>query len=632
MSRLGAMAPIVAAIALMPGASRGDEEHPVLHKHVVIDTAAGLPPGMNVIPGGEGPADLPRGIVAAGEVLPAPSLQRPPGPAAAPGRNAGERLDGDTRAEGTLHYEEIFNPATAPYKRLSAFDEVGAGPDYELRVASSEMVPVPVLGARDTPGRERFWGSVSLVLEPGERAELPSVAAGMRVLSYKTEPPVELEFLRDGADNYAVAAPALGERTAVRLVYLVDAPSFYFRGVAADGATLADVPDSLRPEVTPRLKDAVRERVAPRLGVSMAPTAGVGDTVAALVEYFRGFTATEGTDAAPAAAARGGADLYLELTLAKHGVCRHRAYAFVVTAHALGLPARYVANEAHAFVEVYLPAPAGAGAGADGDAEGGAAPAAGTGRATEWGWRRVDLGGAAAGLDVDGARASAVHDPGPDPFPQPDAYGRAYSRLAGLAPTDPAARAGFGGVRGLRDAGAAGAGAGAGAGAAAGAGAGAGAGADGGASASARGAMSIPTGSEWDPDVPPADVLGPGIPSGGDESSGGEPGAPGGPPGPRDDRLKTHLVITAADRAVLRGDVMHVRGVLVDVDGHPLRGVSVGLYLVRGGFGVTVGSADTTDDGTFSTDVVVPAAMEVGTYELRARFGGDRLFAPAVAE
>jgi transglutaminase-like putative cysteine protease len=41
----------------------------------------------------------------------------------------------------------------------------------------------------------------------------------------------------------------------------------------------------------------------------------------------------------------------LDLARGKRGVCRHRAYAFVIVAQALGIPARFVQNEAHAWVE-----------------------------------------------------------------------------------------------------------------------------------------------------------------------------------------------------------------------------------------------------------------------------------------
>ena len=64
-----------------------------------------------------------------------------------------------------------------------------------------------------------------------------------------------------------------------------------------------------------------------------------------LVSYFRAFAPSEDPPT-------GHDDVYLDLALSQKGVCRHRAFAFLVTALGLGLPARMVTNEAHAWVEV----------------------------------------------------------------------------------------------------------------------------------------------------------------------------------------------------------------------------------------------------------------------------------------
>jgi hypothetical protein len=72
-------------------------------------------------------------------------------------------------------------------------------------------------------------------------------------------------------------------------------------------------------------------------------------------------------------------------------VCRHRAYAFVVTALGMGIASRMVVNEAHAWVEVF-----------DGSA-----------------WRRIDLGGAASHIEQDPTDLRAPHPSPVDPFPWP---------------------------------------------------------------------------------------------------------------------------------------------------------------------------------------------------------------------
>jgi hypothetical protein len=107
------------------------------------------------------------------------------------------------------------------------------------------------------------------------------------------------------------------------------------------------------------------------------------EAVAKLVSYFRSFVDSEEPP-------RGGRDIYTDLVLSKKGVCRHRAFAFLVTAQHLGIPTRMVVNEAHAWVEVH-----------DGSL-----------------WRRIDLGG--AGRTLGGQVQSTVaHDPPPDPFSWP---------------------------------------------------------------------------------------------------------------------------------------------------------------------------------------------------------------------
>jgi hypothetical protein len=77
--------------------------------------------------------------------------------------------------------------------------------------------------------------------------------------------------------------------------------------------------------------------------------------------------------------------------MSKKGVCRHRAYAFMVTATALGLRSRVVMNEAHAWVEVW-----------DGVL-----------------WKRIDLGGAGTVLDESPHPEEPRYAPPPDPFDWP---------------------------------------------------------------------------------------------------------------------------------------------------------------------------------------------------------------------
>ena len=74
-----------------------------------------------------------------------------------------------------------------------------------------------------------------------------------------------------------------------------------------------------------------------------------------------------------------------------------------MTAHALGIPAHFVQNEAHSWVEVELP---------------------------RLGFMRIDLGGAAHGLTAHNAADKPQYQPAqPDPLPRPSAYEASYSLL-----------------------------------------------------------------------------------------------------------------------------------------------------------------------------------------------------------
>src|SRR5690606_39128426 len=83
--------------------------------------------------------------------------------------------------------------------------------------------------------------------------------------------------------------------------------------------------------------------------------------------------------------------LYEELALSRKGVCRHRSYAFLITALRVGLPTRFVHNEAHAWVEVF------------------------DGRL----WHRIDLGGAAGRVEYQRPPEVPLHRPPRDELPWP---------------------------------------------------------------------------------------------------------------------------------------------------------------------------------------------------------------------
>lgn len=294
-------------------------------------------------------------------------------------------LDDDTRKEGMLQYSMVFNPSVVPFKRGGVLDLVRyRGGQYKMGVRNQDLTPLPVAGSAPPPipGFDRFWGSLHLKVERGKPVSIPSVAAEATILEYRSEPLTSVQFFVDGAGNHFVKADHTGE---LRLNFLTEAPATYFGAHVIPGDRLQDIPLSLRPPKLPKPVTKVAAQVVTAIGIT--DDMDLGEQVAQMVAYYRGFSA-EPLD--PAARTN---DEYRDISLSRRGVCRHRAFSFVITAQHLGIPARYVFNEAHAFVEVYVPSV---------------------------GWMRVDLGGSAEGLEISNTDQKVRHDPTvPDPFPKP---------------------------------------------------------------------------------------------------------------------------------------------------------------------------------------------------------------------
>jgi hypothetical protein len=353
----------------------------------------------------------PEAIEYQGEVLPAPepgAAGDAPAMIAEPGDGLGPELPGQrsptfapdrqTQLEGTLQYHASFNPEIAPFKRITALDAIVLAADGKtpvLAVADPRRRGVAVEGADSAPPdprpRDRFWGEATLDLSSGGAVPLPSVSPESRILSVRTEPAVDVVVQRDGADNFFALPKGKRPTKPVFVAFLTDAPRSYFASPLPRAAV------SVLAERVPDFDAGVRARAlgfARELG--LGPRAELSVALNKLVAHFRAFE--ESAEPPPDTG-----DVYLDLARAKKGVCRHRAYAFVITAQALGIPARFVQNEAHSWVEVELP---------------------------KLGWLRIDLGGAAHGLNAHGAEDRPLYRPvEPDPLPRPAAYEESYSQL-----------------------------------------------------------------------------------------------------------------------------------------------------------------------------------------------------------
>lgn len=401
----------VLASALMLAASsigRARAEPPVLHEFVP-DVDPDEP--VRVLARARGRSDA---VVYAGELVEAPE-SAPGGPSmsALPGdsvlveepgrRSPGFAPDRTTHLDGALDYHEGFSPSIAPFKRVTALDAVVLASDGRtpvLVVRDPRTQEVPIEGAAavapDMRPRDRFWGQARIDFSTGGFVPLPSVSPESRILDLRGEPALAMRIERDGAGNYFVAALGAPPTGPVELTFLTDAPRTYF-GVEVPRVPVA----TLAAEVSP-LAPSIRERAlafAAELGVN--PRSDLRAALHALTAHFRAFQ--ESTEPP-----RDTGDVYLDLARGKKGICRHRSYAFVVTAQALGVPARFVQNEAHSWVEVKLP---------------------------QTGWMRIDLGGAANGLTAHGTNARPAYRPAlPDALPQPSQYARSDARLGGNAP------------------------------------------------------------------------------------------------------------------------------------------------------------------------------------------------------
>lgn len=280
------------------------------------------------------------------------------------------------RTSDELAYHSSFVPSISPHKRLGVLDQVGA--DYTLSLSSPTHQEVPI-GGQANEDRDLFWGSVVVRFVPDRPVPIPSVAPDARILSVRTRPNMPVRFFRDGADNYFVASSQAGQ---ARLVFVTDAPATYFGGPLPSQVRAIDTPENLRPSL-PRNVARAAAQVAQRLGLD--PQAPIARNLPRLITYLRSF------ETLPLEAPPPGADPYLTLAFGRRGVCRHRAFVFVVTAQGLGLRARFVTNEVHAFSEVYIPTV---------------------------GWIRVDLGGEARLAPE--SDPTVHHEPrSPDPFPWP---------------------------------------------------------------------------------------------------------------------------------------------------------------------------------------------------------------------
>lgn len=521
---------------------------PTLHEPIPPDPREDV--ALSVSLDGDLPAAIntPRGLVSA------PDPARPFGTGEAPyspvpkndAPGSTFRPDRNTARPDALPYDDPFSPSTAPFKRLAAYDTVDA--NYTLSVRDAHATPLAV---SPTPppdaSEEHFYADMVVDLAAGRKVRIPSVGPGARVLraraGIRTED-VRFTLYKDGAENWFIEGDAT---TRARLVMEVSAPRAAFGGDFGNPtrAELRAVPP-LPPNV-----QAAAAQVAQKIGVT--PRSAPREVVTKLVTYFRAFQDSEEPPT-------GRGDIYLDLALQQKGVCRHRSFAFLVTALYLGIPTRMISNEAHAWVEVD-----------DGHT-----------------WRRIDLGGAGRTLH-DPLSTNVPYEPPPDPFAWPqgstrgeDLADRARRAAADApAPAAPAPNAPSSAQPPARAA----------------------------SSAASAGAVDEAAGG----------MSGGGAPGGGGTSTSLRPVVLPGP----DDRPPSSVTMTLGGTDARRGAPLAIRG-QVSAEGEPCGHVAVEVVLRSRAQGdVPVGVLATDERGNYAGALVLPATVPLGDYEAHARTLGD---------
>lgn len=264
-----------------------------------------------------------------------------------PGANAlpkSWQLDRDGHG-GLVTIDYVFNPSLGAMQRLKAYDRIAVDGET-LQVADASLRPIssdptlrydriiegsfPVSFHRDVP---------IPIYSPHPKAAIERVTV---------DPPLAggVQFFKDGADTY-YALGHVEKIATLNITFRISADYYLFSPPVNTQLSAYRYSAALPKPVVPASLVDDAKLVLSRAGVTDAKN--VGDVLGSLADYFRSFT--EGDIPGP-----GEFDnLYLALALGEKGCCRHRAFAFMITAQSVGIPTRVVVNEAHAFVEVALP-------------------------------------------------------------------------------------------------------------------------------------------------------------------------------------------------------------------------------------------------------------------------------------
>ena len=254
------------------------------------------------------------------------------------------RLDAHTRPPDHLTLFEVFSPPVGSYQRREVYSDVvlrtraGAETSIEIEPRAGECQPF-VPDEAPVTHTIRRKAHVSATPRMDGWIWVPGDAPDMVITRFAVRGVSEWQLYRCTDDRYAVnvnvSAPVI-------LEYETSSPSWasspkdagYF-GRARPGASL------LSKELTARVRAITRHSSTLR---SYEKTRKLSD----LIRFFQKFESKALDDGALQ-----GDALYEAILREEKGLCRHRAFLFVLIAQSWGYRARVVANEAHAFVEIY---------------------------------------------------------------------------------------------------------------------------------------------------------------------------------------------------------------------------------------------------------------------------------------
>ena len=274
--------------------------------------------------------------------------------------------------DGNVTIYEIFDPVLGTSKRWTSldgllYDDQASNPTdmYNMYNFDSDKYEIFPTNYQDYSNVFEAWIWMGITITTTEFTRIPSVSPDADIIDYDpNSTDVTIRFYKDGADNFYVQG---SEDTVIDLKYRMGTNGSYFNRPISTDLTIDDIPDEAIREINgdEQVKQNVKEFLQYRLDNGtianeplywLWPENGTPETNLALIInnltwYFSAFIEGDGDVPDPEEPW----DAYQTICINGIGACRHRSFGFFVTALALGAPTRYVSNEAHAFVEVYVP-------------------------------------------------------------------------------------------------------------------------------------------------------------------------------------------------------------------------------------------------------------------------------------